>query len=114
MGGFFYAYQDAEKVRQQGGGWPGESPVLAQRAVADSPRWTRAVEDQSAPIPEETTSELGWTSYIVRRAQLRINQTTLLGASTKLLRPCLGQGASWRAGAGRVRSLVFLSIRLDD
>jgi len=33
--------------------------VLAQRAVADSPRWTRAVEDQSAPIPEEITSELG-------------------------------------------------------
>ena len=23
-------------------GWLGESPVLAQRAVADSPRWTRA------------------------------------------------------------------------
>ena len=35
MGGFFYAYQDAEKVRQQGGGWPGESPVLAQRAVSE-------------------------------------------------------------------------------
>jgi hypothetical protein len=33
--------------------------VLAQRAVADSPRWTRAVEDQSAPIPEEITNELG-------------------------------------------------------
>ena len=26
------------------------------------------------------------------------------------LRPCLGQGASRRAGVGRVRSLVFLSI----
>ena len=33
--------------------------MLAQRAVADSPRWTRAVEDQSAPIPKEVTSELG-------------------------------------------------------
>ncbi len=33
--------------------------MLAQRAVGDSPRWTRAVEDQSAPIPEEKTSELG-------------------------------------------------------
>ena len=35
--------------------------MLAQRAVADSPRWTRAVEDQSAPILEEVTSELGQT-----------------------------------------------------
>ena len=34
------------------GGWPDWSPVLAQRAVEDSPRWTRAVGDQSAPIPE--------------------------------------------------------------
>ena len=25
----------------------------------EGPRWTRAVEDQSAPIPEEVTSELG-------------------------------------------------------
>ncbi len=25
----------AEKVRQQGEGWPGESPVLAQRAVSE-------------------------------------------------------------------------------
>jgi len=38
--------------------------VLAQRAVADSPRWTRAVEDQSAPIPEEITSELGGIIYM--------------------------------------------------
>jgi hypothetical protein len=33
--------------------------VLAQRAASEGPRWTRAVEDQSAPIPEEKTSELG-------------------------------------------------------
>jgi len=33
--------------------------MLAQRAVADSPRWTRAVEDQSAPIPEDITNKLG-------------------------------------------------------
>src|SRR6266850_5853679 len=26
------------------------------------------------------------------------------------LRPCLGQGASWRAGVGRVRRMNFLSI----
>ena len=35
--------------------------MLAQRAVADSPRWTRAVEDQSAPIPEEKINKLGRT-----------------------------------------------------
>ena len=35
-------------------------PVLAQRAASEGPRWTRAVEDQSAPIPEELTGELGW------------------------------------------------------
>jgi hypothetical protein len=33
--------------------------VLAQRAASEGPRWTRAVEDQSAPIPEEKMSELG-------------------------------------------------------
>jgi hypothetical protein len=33
-------------------GWLGESPVLAQRAVADSPRWTRAVGDSSEPSCE--------------------------------------------------------------
>ncbi|NOS82698.1 MAG: hypothetical protein HOP32_14060 [Nitrospira sp.] len=32
-------YQDAEK----GDGVAGTIPVLAQRAVADSPRWTRAI-----------------------------------------------------------------------
>ena len=39
-----------------------------------SGRSTRAVEDQSAPIPEEITSELGRIIYIVRRAQLRLNE----------------------------------------
>jgi len=33
-----------------GGRW---SSVLAQRAASKGPRWTRAVEDQSAPIPRE-------------------------------------------------------------
>jgi hypothetical protein len=37
--------------------------VLAQRAAAEGPRWTRAGEDQSAPIPEEITSELGESIY---------------------------------------------------
>ncbi len=31
------------------GGWPSESPMLAQRAVSEDPRWTRAVGDSSGP-----------------------------------------------------------------
>ena len=31
---------------------------------SEDPRWTRAVEDQSAPIPEEITSELGGIIYM--------------------------------------------------
>ena len=33
--------------------------MLAQRAASEGPRWTRAVEDRSAPIPREVTSKLG-------------------------------------------------------
>jgi hypothetical protein len=44
--------------------------VLAQRAASEGPRWTRAVEDPSAPIPEEITSKLGGIIYnLARRAQ---------------------------------------------
>jgi hypothetical protein len=35
------------------------------------------MEDQSAPIPEEITSELGRIIYIVGYAHLRIDQATL-------------------------------------
>ena len=35
--------------------------MLAQRAVEDSPRWTRAVEDQSDPIPERQWASSGGT-----------------------------------------------------
>jgi hypothetical protein len=41
--------QGASKVRQQRKRRPGESPVLAQRAVSEDPRWTRAVGDSSGP-----------------------------------------------------------------
>ena len=34
-------------------GWLGESPVLAQRAVADSPRWMRAVKGSLGHSPKE-------------------------------------------------------------
>ena len=37
-------------------------------------------------------------------------QATLLKTSSKLQRPCLRNGASWRAGAGRMRTVDFLSI----
>jgi|CXWL01.1.fsa_nt_gi hypothetical protein len=33
--------------------------VLAQRAASEGPRWTRAVDDHSAPIPEEVASKHG-------------------------------------------------------
>jgi hypothetical protein len=33
--------------------------------------------------------------------------------SDRSLRPCLGQGASWRARVGRVRRVAFLSILWD-
>jgi hypothetical protein len=40
-------------------------------------RKLRAVEDQSAPIPEEISSKLGGSIYMVRRAHSRIDQATL-------------------------------------
>ena len=45
-----------------------------------------AVEDQSAPIPEETTSELGRIIYLVRHAQSRIDRAILKGASGRKTR----------------------------
>ena len=74
--------------------------MLAQRAVEDSPRWTRAVEDQSDPITERQSASSGGTfisfdarsegqprplslrevkesERLVGRAHLRINQVTL-------------------------------------
>ncbi len=50
-------------TRKKGGGWSLRSSVLAQRAASEGPRWTRAVEDQSAPILEEITSELGGSYF---------------------------------------------------
>ena len=40
--------------------------MLAQRAASEGPRWTRAVEDQSAPILEETMSQPGRISWVTR------------------------------------------------
>ena len=44
-------------------GWPGKSPVLAQRAVSEDPRWTRAVGDSSGPS-QDNINELAWTSHL--------------------------------------------------
>ena len=63
----------SSRMLKKGGGMAGTIPVLAQRAVSEDPRWTRAV----GIIP-----------------------ATPIKCSS--LRPCLGQGASWRAKDGRV------------
>ena len=57
-------------------------------------RKLRPMEDQSAPIPEERTSELGGIIF------------------SHLLRLCLGKGASRGARVGRVKSLDFIIILL--
>jgi hypothetical protein len=54
----------------------------------------RAVEDQSAPISEEITSELGRSIYIVRRAQSRIDQATLENERGKWEGAC-SKGQTW-------------------
>ena len=46
-------------LQEQRRGWSLMISVLAQRAASEGPRWTRAVEDQSASILEEISSELG-------------------------------------------------------
>jgi hypothetical protein len=56
--------QGAEKIRQRRAGWPGESPVLAQRAVSEDPRWTRAGGDSSGPSWATYTSKLGMTIVV--------------------------------------------------
>ena len=60
------------------------SSVLAQRAASEGPRWTRAVEDPSAPILKKRTSKLGRIIYIVRRAQVRIDQAALEKKMSKI------------------------------
>jgi hypothetical protein len=44
---------------------PDESSVLAQRAASEGPRWTRAVEDQSASIPKRD-NEQAWREHVYR------------------------------------------------
>ncbi len=51
--------------------------MLAQRAASEGPRWTRAVEAQSAPIPKEITSELGWTPQTSFDGRMSTNMGTL-------------------------------------
>jgi hypothetical protein len=44
--------------------WPGESPVLAQRAGSEGPRWTRAVGDSSEPsfdVYEQAWKDHHWS-----------------------------------------------------
>jgi len=73
--------------------------LLAQRAASEGPRWTRAVEDRSAPIPGERTSKLGRMG--------REQPGALLARRTRTFRKC-SPGTRARLGAlgvGRVRML---------
>ena len=69
--------------------------MLAQRAAWESPRWTRAVEDQSAPIPKEITSELGRT---IAQEILSPNQAALFTkTSTATTDIPLQHATDWQA-----------------
>jgi hypothetical protein len=46
------------------GGWPGEPPVLAQRAASEGPRWTRAVGGAHPGYPWENVHEQAWKDHI--------------------------------------------------
>jgi len=51
--------------------------VLAQRAASEGPHWMRAMEDHSAPIPEERTSKLGGIiRSLIRRVQSKATLAT--------------------------------------
>jgi hypothetical protein len=96
------SFQD-RKVSELGKGRRGQTrwpPVLAQRAASEGPRWTRAVEAQSAPIPEEITSELGGTLYRWTRA-VESNLGHSL-SSSQLKSPACGQ-----IFPGRAPSFLF-------
>jgi hypothetical protein len=44
-------------------GWPGESPVLAQRAASEDPRWTRAVGDSSG-LSGDNINKQAWKDHL--------------------------------------------------
>ena len=46
-------------------GMESDDLLLAQRAASEGPRWTRAVGDQSASIPEEIDEQACAVSYAV-------------------------------------------------
>ena len=58
--------------------------MLAQRAASEGPRWTRAVEDQSAPIPEDIANELG-RRYFMKG---RVRPGALLARRTRTVKLC--------------------------
>ena len=57
--------------------------MLVQRAVADSPRWTRAVGDQSAPIPENNEQN----ARPQKEKRLGRNQAALLARRPRTREP---------------------------
>jgi hypothetical protein len=90
------------------GGWPGESLVLAQRAVSEDPRWTRAVRDPSGPSEDNVNKQV-WMNHLWSLTAL-FGQGASLGEEAVLADS--GHAGEVAAGAGRVRSLAFLSILL--
>ena len=52
--------------------------MLAQRAASEGPRWTRAVEDPSDPIPERQRASLEGTFISLNARSGRLIQATLL------------------------------------
>ena len=100
--------------------------MLAQRAASEGPRWTRAVEDPSAPIPEEVASGLGRMgreapgalfcsqnahdkNVLVRCAQLRATLATPLKTGEESSKGYAQRAASkvWRKGCAREKSGLF-------
>lgn len=55
--------------------------LLAQRAASECPRWTRAVEDQSAPIPRKLRASLVGDFRRMRVDRLALSELLRLPAS---------------------------------
>jgi len=89
------AFSTADGSKAQGNGFP-LSPRLIR--TAQNPECSRKLKKPASSVLASfrpSTYPRGYASAL------------------HSLRPCLGRGASWRAGVGRVRSLDFLSILRD-
>ena len=83
--------------------------MLAQRAVADSPRWTRAVEDQSASIPERERASLegvgeGRLDDLLCSRNARPKKA-LVGHAQWEINLARPQGRRWKSGGRSMRAM---------